>query len=53
VNDIIIIERHKSIIQDFKSQLSKKFDIKDIEEATDYLGIEIKQNRIAEIFKIY
>ena len=53
VDDIMMIGRHKTIINDFKSQLSKKFNIKDIGEAIDYLGIEIVQNRAAGTLKIY
>src|SRR5271156_4579638 len=47
VDDIMIIGRHKSVIQEFKSQLSRTFDIKDIGEATNYLGIKIERDRAA------
>ena len=53
VDDIIMIRQHKTIINDFKSQLGKKFNIKDIREATDYLGIEIVRNRAAGTLKIH
>jgi len=53
VDDIMMIGRHKLIIQEFKSQLSKKFNIKDLGEATDYLGIEIVRDRAAGTLKIH
>jgi hypothetical protein len=49
----MIIRQHKTFINDFKSQLGKKFNIKDIGEATDYLGIEIVRNRAARTLKIH
>jgi Reverse transcriptase (RNA-dependent DNA polymerase)/Integrase core domain len=53
VDDIMMIGRHRLIIQEFKSQLSKKFHIKDLGEATDYLGIEIVRDRAAGTLKIH
>jgi adenine specific DNA methylase Mod len=53
INNIIIIRRYRLIIQEFKRQLNKKFYIKDLGEATDYLDIEIVRDRAAGIFKIY
>jgi hypothetical protein len=53
INDIIIIKRHKLIIQEFKRQLNKKFHIKDLREAINYLDIEIVRDRAVEILKIY
>jgi hypothetical protein len=53
VDDIMMIGRHKLVIQEFKSQLSKKFHIKDMGEATDYLGIEIERDRAAGTLKIH
>ncbi len=44
VDDILIIRRNKIIIQDFKDSLRKKFNIKDMGEIQDYLGIEITRN---------
>ena len=41
VDDIIIIRRTKAVISNFKKQLSRHFNIKDIREALDYLGIKI------------
>ena len=41
VNNIIIIGQTKAVINNFKMQLSKHFNIKDLGEATDYLGIKI------------
>jgi hypothetical protein len=51
VDDIMMIGRHRLIIQEFKSQLSKKFHIKDLGEATDYLGIV--RDRAAGTLKIH
>jgi len=53
VDDIMMIGRHKLVIQEFKKQLNEKFDIKDIGEATDYLGIEIKHDKAAGTLKIH
>jgi hypothetical protein len=53
VDDIMMIGRHRPIIQDFKSQLSKRFDIKDMGEDTDYLGIEIVRDRTVGTLKIH
>ena len=51
--DDIMIGRSKTVIQDFKSQLSKKSNIKDIGEASDYLGTEILRNRTAGTLTIH
>ena len=48
-----MIGRHKLVIQEFKELLNEKFDIKDIGEATDYLGIEIKRDKAAGTLKIH
>ena len=53
VNNIIIIGQTKAIINNFKMQLSKHFNIKDLGEAADYLSIEIVQNRVAGTLKIH
>ncbi len=52
VDDILIIERNKIIIQDFKDFFRKKFNIKDMGEIQDYLEIEIIRNRAAGILRI-
>jgi hypothetical protein len=44
VDDILIIGKNRAIINLFKKSLSAYFKIKDLGEAVDYLGIEIKQN---------
>jgi hypothetical protein len=44
VNDILIIDKNRTIIDLFKKSLSVHFKIKDLGEAVDYLGIKIKQN---------
>ena len=41
VNNIIIIGCTKAVIKDFKERLSTQFNIKDLGDASDYLGIEI------------
>ena len=48
-----MIRQSKTVIQEFKDQLKKKFNIKDMGEATDYLGIEIVRNRAAGTLKIH
>lgn len=52
VGSIRMIGRSKNVIKDFKSQLSKKFNTKDIGKALDYLGIEIPRNRAVGTLKI-
>jgi Reverse transcriptase (RNA-dependent DNA polymerase) len=44
VDDILIIGKNRAVIDLFKKSLSAHFKIKDLGEAVDYLGIEIKQN---------
>jgi hypothetical protein len=44
VNDIFIIGKNRAVIDLFKKSLNVYFKIKDLGEAVDYLGIEIKQN---------
>ena len=44
VNDILIIDKNRAVIDLFKKSLSAYFKIKDLGEAVDYLGIKIKQN---------
>src|SRR5271165_1492824 len=53
IDNIIIIGWTKAVINDFKMQLSRHFNIKDLEEAADYFGIEIVQNRVAGTLKIH
>jgi hypothetical protein len=45
VDDILLIGNNKEIIQDVKTQLSSKFDMKDINASNLILGIEIKRDR--------
>ena len=52
VDDILIIRRNKTVIQDFKDFFRKKFNIKDMRKIQDYLGIEIIRNRAAGILRI-
>jgi hypothetical protein len=44
VNNILIIGKNKTVINLFKKSLNTHFKIKDLGEAANYLGIEIKQN---------
>ena len=53
VDDIMMIGRTNHVIQEFKRLLNKKFDIKDIGEATDYLGIQIERDKAAGTLKIH
>ena len=52
VDNLIIMARTKGIIEDFKKNLIKRFDIKDFGEITDYLKIEINRNREKSTLKI-
>ena len=45
VNDMLIAMRNKKHVQKFKAQLKKKFDMKDLREATKILGMEITRDR--------
>jgi len=42
VDDMLLIRNEKQIIQDLKTQLSSKFDMKDLSDANYILGMEIK-----------
>ena len=44
VDDMLLIGNNKEIIQDVKTQLSSKFDMKDIGVANFILGMEIKRD---------
>ena len=45
VDDMLLIGNNKEIIQDVKTQLSSKFDMKDLGASNFILGMEIKRNR--------
>jgi hypothetical protein len=45
VDDMLLIGNNKEIIQDVKTQLSSKFDMKDLGAANFILGMEIKRDR--------
>eukprot|EP00253_Pinus_taeda_P024734 PITA_24734 len=45
VDDILLVVNDKEIIQDLKTQLSSKFDMKDLSAANYILGMEIKQDQ--------
>ena len=42
---MLLVGNEKEIIQDLKTQLSSKFDMKDIDAANYILGMEIKRDR--------
>ncbi len=44
VDDMLLIGNDKEIIQDLKTQLSSKFDMKDLGAANYILGMEIKRD---------
>ena len=45
VDDMLLVGNDKEIIQDLKTQLSSKFDMKDLGGANYILGMEIKRDR--------
>ena len=45
VDDMLRVGNDKEIIQDLKTQLSSKFDMKDVGAANYILGMEIKRDR--------
>jgi hypothetical protein len=45
VDDMLLIGNNKEIIQDVKTQLSSKFDMRDLGAANFILGMEIKRDR--------
>eukprot|EP00253_Pinus_taeda_P033780 PITA_33780 len=45
VEDMLLVGNDKEIIQDLKTQLSSKFDMKDVGAAKYILGMEIKRDR--------
>ena len=45
VDDMLLIGNNKEIIQDVKTQLSSKFDMKDLDVANFVLGMEIKRDQ--------
>jgi hypothetical protein len=48
VDDMLLIENNKEIIQDVKTQLSSKFDMKDLSASNFILAMEIKRDRKKE-----
>ena len=45
VDDMLLVGNDKEIIQDLKTKLSSKFDMKDLGSANYILGMEIKRDR--------
>jgi hypothetical protein len=48
VDDMLLIGNNKEIIQDVKTQLSSKFDMKDLGASNFILGMEIKRDQEKE-----
>eukprot|EP00253_Pinus_taeda_P010888 PITA_10888 len=48
VDDMMLVENDKEIIQDLKTQLSSKFNMKDLGAANIILGMEIKRGQCPE-----
>ena len=47
VDDMLLVGNDKEIIQDLKTQLSSKFDMKDLGVANCILGMEIKRGSMS------
>ena len=45
VDDLLLFKADMSKIQAFKTELSKKFDMTDLVPCSQYLGMQITQNR--------
>lgn len=52
VDDMLIASGSKSAIQELKDSLSSEFDMKDLERASRYLGMDIKRDRKQGILKL-
>ena len=52
VDDLMIIARTRTIIDEFKKKVMERFDLKDFGEAQEYLGIEILRNRAEGTVKL-
>eukprot|EP00253_Pinus_taeda_P024085 PITA_24085 len=50
VDDMLLVRNEKEIIEDLKTQLSSKFDMKDLVAANYILGMEIKRDRTKRKF---
>ena len=44
LDDMLLVGNDKEVIQDLKTQLSSKFDMKDLSAKTYILGMEIKRD---------
>jgi len=44
VDDMLMVGNEKEVIQDSKTQLSSRFDMKDLGAANSILGMEIKRD---------
>lgn len=44
VDDLILSGANKNIVNNFKSEMQKKFDMSDLGLVNYYLGIDVKQN---------
>ncbi len=45
VDDLMLLDKTSTVIQQFKAAIGKQFSIKDLRPAQDYLGIEISRDR--------
>eukprot|EP00253_Pinus_taeda_P036082 PITA_36082 len=52
VDDMLLVGNDEEIIQDFKTQLSSKFDMEDLGAANYILGMEIKRERDSKPVKV-
>ena len=52
VDDLILLGKTSTVIQQFKTAIGKQFNIKDLGPAQDYLEIEISRDRILGIITL-
>ena len=52
VDDMLLIGNNKDVIKEVKSQLSSKFDMKDIGAANFILGMEIRRDRANKMISL-
>jgi len=52
VDDLILLGKTSTVIQQFKAAIDKQFNIKDLKPAQDYLKIEISRDRTLEIITL-
>jgi len=52
VDDILLIGRNKAAIQEVKELILKRFDVRDLDSPTKYLGINIDRDKDTQAIKI-